>query len=258
MLANRTRPLTHGGIGAATGPGDRRKATSDTLDALSATKSSCARMHLGVDFFWLPREGRCGGVAKGQADVTNSAMALRQSARTELDDALIKLGSGDRAQMRVIYNLTSAKLFGIVLRVLRDRAAAEEVVQSVFVTVWQTADRFDPARASPITWLSTIARNRAIDRLRRRGTPGNGDETTLHAVEESSPNAEKLAELSEDFARLEGCMDGLEDSHAGYIRRAFYDGLTHREIADAESVPLGTMKSWIRRGLLKLRECLAS
>ena len=177
--------------------------------------------------------------------------------RDELALALGRTGQGDRAAFRRVYEATSAKLLGVTLRILADRQLAEDVLQDTYLTVWRKAETFDPARASPITWLVTIARNRAIDRLRssanqRRSTPID----TAMEIADDTPSAVETIELGDDVRRLNDCLGQLDDKTGGAIRTAFMDGVTYDALAQRESVPLGTMKSWIRRGLLRLRACL--
>jgi RNA polymerase sigma-70 factor (ECF subfamily) len=177
--------------------------------------------------------------------------------RKELAAALVRVAAGDRAALRNVYQDTSAKLFGVCLRILKDRSEAEDVLQDVYVTVWRKAAAFDPGRASPITWLVAIARNRAIDRLRasalgRRMEPIEAAD----AVSDPAPAAVERIELAQQHQRLARCLEELEARHASAIRAAFLEGATYEELAASMRVPLGTMKSWIRRGLLKLRACL--
>jgi RNA polymerase sigma-70 factor (ECF subfamily) len=179
------------------------------------------------------------------------------ASRSQLVAALARVAAGDRAALRVVYQDTSAKLFGVCLRILKDRSEAEDVLQDVYVTVWRKAASFDPSRASPITWLVAIARNRAIDRL-RSGAASRRTEPIEEAYEvrDSAPTASDLLETTQQRARLAGCLGELEPKHADAIRSAFLDGTTYEQLAERMGVPLGTMKSWIRRGLLKLRACL--
>jgi RNA polymerase sigma factor (sigma-70 family) len=177
--------------------------------------------------------------------------------RSQLVAAIARVAGGDRAALRIVYQDTSAKLFGVCLRILSNRSEAEDVLQDVYVTVWRKAGSFDPAKASPITWLVAIARNRAIDRLRatavsRRMEPIEAADT----VSDPAPAAVERVELAQQHRRLAGCLAELEPRHSAAIRAAFLDGSTYEELAERMSVPLGTMKSWIRRGLLKLRACL--
>ena len=184
----------------------------------------------------------------------DSAAASR---RTALSDALKRAAQGEKAALETIYGATSAKLFGICLRILNDRQEAEDVLQEVYLSVWRKAGGFDPARASPITWLATLARNRSIDRLRAlRRTTGTEPVDAALDIADPAPGAFAALESREDAARLADCMGELEERTAGVIRSAFFGGLTYSELAERSSVPLGTMKSWIRRGLMKLKECL--
>lgn len=179
--------------------------------------------------------------------------------RAYLVDRLRAVADGDRAALRQIYERTAAKLFGVCLRILDSREEAEDVLQDVYLTVWNRADSFDPARASPITWLATIARNRAIDRRRQIG-PRAFDRPVDEAVDiaDASPDALALLHRSEDTRRLAECLGALDDRTRGAIVTAFYGGRTYEELAETAGVPLGTMKSLIRRGLMRLKECLSS
>jgi len=177
--------------------------------------------------------------------------------RSQLMAALARVASGDRGALLIVYQDTSAKLFGVCLRILNDKSEAEDVLQEVYLTVWRKAASFDPARASPITWLVAIARNRSIDRLRagagrRRMDPIDAAEE----VRDPAPAAVELVEAAQQSSRLALCLEQLESRQSAAIRSAFLDGNTYEELAERMKVPLGTMKSWIRRGLLKLRDCL--
>ncbi|MEZ5829466.1 MAG: sigma-70 family RNA polymerase sigma factor [Hyphomicrobiales bacterium] len=177
--------------------------------------------------------------------------------RTQLAAALRRVAEGDRAALRLVYDETAAKLFGVCLRILNDRSEAEDVLQDVYITVWQKAGAFDETRASPITWLVAIARNRAIDRLRSGRVARSSDPIEAAGeIADEAPLAEETLEAAQDRKRLGNCLKELEARASGAIRAAFLDGLTYEELAKREGVPLGTMKSWIRRGLAKLRACL--
>jgi RNA polymerase sigma-70 factor (ECF subfamily) len=176
--------------------------------------------------------------------------------RAQLSEALSEVGRGSRAAMEQVYQKTSAKLFGICLRILGSRSEAEDALQDIYISVWRKAGSFDPARASPITWLATLARNRAIDRLRASGSrPTSGIE---EASDVADPGEDALTRLEarQESGRLHGCMDELEERQSTAIRAAFFNGLTYSELAERTKVPLGTMKSWVRRGLIRLKECL--
>lgn len=180
-------------------------------------------------------------------------------ARAQLTAALTAVGRGDRAALRQVYDMTAAKLFGICLRICGERASAEDVLQTVYIKVWERAGQFDAARASPITWLATIARNGAIDWRRSvagRAVRDSLPEQAAFAVADDSPLADQSMVVAEQGEQLHRCLGELEDRTRLCIRSAFFDGSTYADLAARENVPLGTMKSWIRRGLLRLKDCL--
>ncbi|MBU7579997.1 MAG: sigma-70 family RNA polymerase sigma factor [Porphyrobacter sp.] len=176
--------------------------------------------------------------------------------RAELSGLIARVARGDRKALGLVYDRTSAKLFGVCLRITRDREAAEDVLQQVYLKVWNRAGRFDPEHASPITWLCAIARNASIDWMRKHGGPMPSD------AAEDEPGAAGLGAAMEEMAAGEeraqifDCLDKLPPNHQQAIRLAFFDGLSHSELASTMRSPLGTTKSWIRRGLLQLRGCL--
>lgn len=178
-------------------------------------------------------------------------------ARERLVAALVATGAEDRQAFRTLYQLTSAKLFGICLRICADRGSAEDVLSDVYMTVWKRAGAFEPGRASPISWLATIARNRAIDWRRASGRQTPAAMSEIDDLADGSVSAEERMLLDEREASLHLCLDQLEDRQRDAIRTAFFNGLTYAELAEQRSVPLGTMKSWVRRGLIRLKECLS-
>ena len=160
--------------------------------------------------------------------------------------------------MHVVYDLTSRKLFGIILPVISDREKAEDILQDVFLKVWNRAGRYDPDKGSAITWLCAIARNTAIDALRRDGRiPEVGDDDAYFDASDETPDAEEALCSEEDRERLRRCLSALQDDHRRSIRMAYFRGYSYSELAAKLEVPLGTMKSWIRRGLASLKGCLA-
>ena len=176
--------------------------------------------------------------------------------RAALSALLARVGEGNQAALADVYRETAAKLFGICLRILGDRGEAEDVLQDVYLNIWRHAAGFDPRRSSPITWLSVLARNRAIDRLRARGQRPIAPIEAAAQVADDAPDALSAAQAGQDAGRLSLCLGELEGRQAAAIRAAFLDGLTYAELARAQGVPLGTVKSWIRRSLLRLRQCL--
>lgn len=142
---------------------------------------------------------------------------------------------------------------------LADASEAEEALQDVYMTIWRRSGTYDPARASPMTWLVAIARNRAIDRIRAAKALRRSPLAVPLDVQEhhGATSAEMLAgEAVEDSQRLAMCVEALDAHVRRAIRAAFFDGLTYEQLATREDVPLGTMKSWIRRGLISLRKCM--
>ena len=178
------------------------------------------------------------------------------AARSRLIEALVKTGDEDRTAFRELYELTSAKLFGITLRICGDRQAAEDVLHDVYLTIWKRAGAYEPSRASPITWLATIARNRAIDWRRAQATRRASRLDDVPPPADSAPLASEALIADQDAHQLHACLETLEQRQREAIRTAFFDGVTYAELAERRNVPLGTLKSWVRRGLQKLRECL--
>ena len=169
---------------------------------------------------------------------------------------MTRIAAGERAALRQLYDSTSAKLFAVCLRILSDREESEDVLQEVYVTIWRRADRFDAARASVMTWVSTIARNRAIDRLRARGPMAYADQVEDLDIPDGAESAESLLVTAGERGRLQTCLAELDDRTERVIRTAFFEGVTYEALARRMDTPLGTVKSWVRRGLAKLKGCL--
>ncbi|MGR3363263.1 MAG: sigma-70 family RNA polymerase sigma factor [Maritimibacter harenae] len=174
--------------------------------------------------------------------------------REEIDGWIARCALGDRGAFQSLYDHTSAKLFGVTLRVLKDRSEAEDALQDIYVKVWRNAKRYSSGGASPMTWLITIARNHAIDRLRaRRDTEGDD---AIAAMPDRAPGPEARAVAASEARRVEECFDTLEPDRAQAVRRAYLDGETYADLARHFEVPLNTMRTWLRRSLIKLKECL--
>lgn len=176
--------------------------------------------------------------------------------RARLADALVRTGRGDRTSFEDVYRRTSAKLFGICLRIFPERQEAEDALQDAFITIWKKAAAFDPARASPITWLCAVTRNRAIDRLRASGKLGFAPIDDAAEIADPAPLADANLMQAGETAALNGCIETLESRDSSFIRAAFLHGATYAELAARDALPLGTVKSRVRRALIKLRECL--
>jgi RNA polymerase sigma-70 factor (ECF subfamily) len=175
--------------------------------------------------------------------------------RQDLVAALQRTARGDRAAFRLVYEATSLKLYGIVVRILGRRDLADEVLQEVYVRVWQRAGDFDTASGSPITWLATIARNLALDEVRRK-TPRSVEDfpEILQLPSDDDPLA--TLERNEDLGRLQVCLDGLEPEKKELVLLVYFYGMTRDEIASRFNRPVGTVKTWLRRSLAQLRDCL--
>ena len=173
----------------------------------------------------------------------------------ELELLISRISLGDRNALESLYNRTSAKLFGVCLRILKDRTEAEDALQEVYVKIWRGASRYAANRYSPISWLVAIARNHAIDRVRAR-KPDTVDIDQVAKVSDNAPDPEKAAIASSDRRRIDGCLDELEAAHADAVRGAYLNGNSYQELADRHKVPINTMRTWLRRSLMKLKECL--
>ena len=169
-------------------------------------------------------------------------------------DLIAKCAAADRAAFRALYRSTSAKLMGVLLRMLGERAEAEDALQEVYTRVWLRAGRYDPTKGRGMTWLIAVARNLAIDLLRARPLPASDD--GLDTVADSAPRAETRLVAQGEARRMVDCFATLEPDRASAVRGAYLDGLSYVQLAERHAVPLNTMRTWLRRSLLKLRECL--
>lgn len=177
------------------------------------------------------------------------------SAASEIADLIARTALRDRRAFRELYRRTSAKLFGVTLRILRDRAEAEEALQEIYVKIWRRADRYVQGGYSPISWLVAIARNQALDRLRARRPTGDDIDAAL-GLADTAPDPEQVALDRGERGRIDHCLGLLEADKADCVRGAYLDGYSYDELAQRHGVPLNTMRTWLRRSLIKLRECL--
>jgi RNA polymerase sigma-70 factor (ECF subfamily) len=175
----------------------------------------------------------------------------------DLADALRRCAEGDRPALRAIYDAEAARMLGVAMRLLRRRALAEEAVHDTFMQVWQRAATFDPARGAARTWLYAILRHRALNILRTEVRTDLVDDFEPLGLASEEEDAESLVVRLSDSSALKRCLERLEPMRREAVLLAYVHGLTHGELAGRLKVPLGTMKSWIRRSLLQLRECLA-
>jgi RNA polymerase sigma-70 factor (ECF subfamily) len=184
------------------------------------------------------------------------AKQLERNAR--LMELLARTAVADQQAFAELYRLTSAHLYAVALRILREAAAAEEVLQESFVNVWRHAGSYVAAKSQPLTWLTSIVRNRCLDRLRRREieTVTLDDEEENVTIAADGPSPLEMLLSGADARAVGACVEALEPGQKQAIALAFFQGLSHSELARHLRQPLGTVKSWIRRGLERLRTCL--
>jgi len=166
------------------------------------------------------------------------------------------VAKGDQAAFERLYAATRAKLYGVLLRILGKPELAEEVMQETYLKVWKMADSFDPTLASPITWMVAMARNRAIDIVRRRGEVFIEDEPEAQnvAAEQAAPLARR--EMTEELKRLLACLGKLDPEKQRIVLLAYYSGWSREQLSTKLDIPVNTIKTWLRRSLLEIRECM--
>ncbi len=185
-------------------------------------------------------------------------MTAPPALRDDLADLLARVARQDKSAFSDLYKATSAKLYGIILRISRRPAVAQELLQEVFIRIWQRAGDFDRTRSSPITWMATIARNRALDEIRLKTAVSVEDHPDALEVPDPGRSPSEWAELADETRRLEDCLAGLETEKRDIIRLAYAAGLSREELAVRYERPVATIKTWIHRGLKQLKDCLGS
>jgi RNA polymerase sigma-70 factor (ECF subfamily) len=190
-----------------------------------------------------------------------SSPGSERSAR--LAELLSRISMGDQRAFAEFYRQTSSHLYAVALRILRDASAAEEILQEAYVSVWHHAGSYVATRSQPLTWLTSIVRNRCLDQLRRRELDtvtltSEGEEATEYDIPDSGPTPVELLVAGAEAQSVRDCVDALDAGPKQAIALAFFQGLSHGELAAHLRQPLGTVKSWVRRGLEKLKRCLDS
>lgn len=170
---------------------------------------------------------------------------------------LLRVAAEDRAAFKELYKKTSAKLFGVLMRILGNRAESEDALQEVFTRFWLRAGRFDPEKGRAMTWLIAICRNHAIDRLRARPAESSDDDAVL-ALQDHRQGAEASLVAKGEARRIMDCMAQLDPDKSQAVRGAYLGGLSYQQLANRHGVPLNTIRSWLRRSLVSLRECLGA
>lgn len=175
---------------------------------------------------------------------------------SEINTLISKVSLGDRVAFSQLYDATSGKLFAICLRVLKQRDIAEDAMQEAYVKIWKNAGRYQVTAHSPMTWLITIARNSAIDRLRAQKPMQDIDDHS-HYIMAAGPTPEQASVVHSEVKRIMACLDELETDRRDAIKGAYLGGETYKDLALRFDVPLNTMRTWLRRGLSALRECMS-
>ncbi len=180
-----------------------------------------------------------------------------------LSALLSRIALQDRKALTELYNATSARLLAVADRMLRDRAAAEDVLQEVFVNLWTRAGQYPAVQTQPMAWLTAMVRNRTIDTMRRKRPEvplqyqdADGEERQHDVADDSATPLEQLLAVESD-QRLGQCMERLDAAPRQVVMLAYYEGLTHVDLAARLGHPLGTIKAWVRRSLLRLKDCMA-
>ena len=177
------------------------------------------------------------------------------STGSDIEKLIARIVLRDRKAFLDVYDLTSAKLFGVCLRILKDRTLAEDALQDVYVKIWRNASSYRAGRNSPMTWLIAIARNHSIDII-RASPPVSEDLEEAYDLSSADPDPEANAVLSGEMRRIDECMNELDSEKADAVRAAYMEGYSYQELADRNSVPINTMRTWLRRSRISLRECL--
>jgi RNA polymerase sigma-70 factor, ECF subfamily len=174
----------------------------------------------------------------------------------ELVWLLAAVAKGDQAAFQRLYDATRAKLYGVVLRILRRPDLAEEVMQDAYLKIWRSAQAYDPRVASPMTWMVAIARNRAIDIVRKKGETSIEEEPAAMEVAGENPDPLARREITDELRRLLACLGGLDEERRRIVLLAYYNGWSREQLAVRFDKPVNTIKTWLRRSLIDLRECL--
>ena len=174
----------------------------------------------------------------------------------ELVWLMAAVAKGDQAAFERLYAATRAKLYGVALRILRRSDLADEVIQETYLKIWHNAGSFDPKLATPITWMVAIARNRALDLIRKKGETSIEDEPAAMEAAGEEPNPLARREMTEELKRLLECVGRLEPDRQKLVLLAYYNGWSREQLAAKFETPVNTVKTWLRRSMMDIRECL--
>ena len=190
-------------------------------------------------------------VSAGLDDETN----LGESAPVSLNDLLAKVAEGDQTAFGSLYDQTSNRVLGLVIRLLKDHAQSEEVTQEIFLEVWQNAKRYDPSKGSAVTWILTMAHRRAVDRIRAsQSTRDRDTKIGIRDLEREYDSVSESVEISVEHERVGKALSRLTELQRQAVTLAYYGGYSHSEVAQMLSVPIGTVKTRLRDGMIRLRD----
>ena len=181
----------------------------------------------------------------------------KPAANERLTELLAQCEQGNELAFEELYKLCSAQLYAVLLRILKNEAIADEALQDSFVKIWQKAGTYVPASGSPMTWMCSVARYQALDLLRKQRSRESHERADVNRYIDATPDlAKPLHEMTEDAKLLMQCLERLPEEARNCIVYAYCEGYTHEELAAQSDTPIGTVKSWIRRGLISLKKCV--
>lgn len=180
---------------------------------------------------------------------------MTQNMGATLDELIARVAMQDRRAFDALYSQTSAKLFAVAVRIMKNRAEAEDILQEAYIRIWQRAQSYRPGQSRAMSWLIAITRNLAIDRLRSKKAPVAPMEMAEDLPDEGL-TPEGATAAAEDRARIEHCLEELDQHRAEAVRSAYVEGYSYQELADRFETPLNTIRTWLRRSLIRLRDCL--
>jgi RNA polymerase sigma-70 factor, ECF subfamily len=222
-----------------------------------AVHDGCAASFM-QDTAWAVSSRVCLGVRFSERQLNHSR---GMAAPIDLHQLLAHVALRDRAALRRLYDAVSPSLFGVAMRIVNRRDRAEEVLQDAFINIWNKAAGYNSATSQPMTWMTAIVRNRALDELRREKrnvaqSLDDGKNGSASDVEDNRPNPLELLEQAADSLRIRGCLDAIDGPQRQCLALAYYHGLSHSELAQHLGSPIGSVKVWLRRGLQKMKRCL--
>jgi len=185
-----------------------------------------------------------------------SLLAPARPSAPSLSSLMQRIAAQDRAAFSALYVATSAKLYGVILRILRRHDIADEILQEVYVQIWERAAYYDAAKGAPITWMVAIARNRALDEVRRKKPLSIEDAPEVMRMADQEEHPLDRVAKRQELARLTQCLDALDSNRRDLVLLAYREGMSREALGQRFARPPATIKSWLRRSLLQLRDCL--